>query len=250
MKENAQRILTWLYPAERASRWVAVSELPLVAPDLTAGGVQSVLGYLQQRRRVVLERVSGVPAVSITTHGMRALEAKIPALAPSRRAWKGQWQAVFFLTAPSGDKNFRFLRRLLVEHFAVAVSRGVYLYPGGLPERLSFELRQGYEGAVMVTELADWTYGDEKEILGRILHWGDLMNAYSSISREVDRLLRIDSTIKGLNYQQKLQFSSVFSRLFNVMRGDFGLQKHYFPQGENGVDLLFSLHALSALGEE
>lgn len=246
MKENAQRILTWLYPPEKTARWVGVAELALVAPDLTPGGLQSVLQYLREKRRILVERVDGVQTITITTHGMRALEAEIPAFSLARREWKGEWQGIFFLKAPAQDPHFRFLRRLLLEVSAFPLTRGMFIFPGALPERVLFELRNAYEGAVTVVALKDWTFGDEKEIIGSALSLSDLASTYSSISKEIDTLLALEKAINAFNHQQKLDFSSVFDRLFLALQTDTGLQKRYFPQVESGVELLFSLHYISS----
>lgn len=248
MKDNVQRILSWLYPSEKTSRWVQVAELPFVAPALTPGGLQSILLYLQAHKRVVLEKVSGNQMVSITTHGMRALEAKIPAFSPARRAWQGEWQGIFFLTAPTQDKNFRFLRHLLLDAFAIPISRGMFVYPGPLPERVTFELHNSYEGGVVVIGLKDWQFGDEKDVIGRILQLGDLTTTYSSVSKEIDRLLAFDTPLISFTDQQKLLFSSVFDRLFAALQIDRGVQKAYFPQVQTGTELLFGLQNISSRG--
>lgn len=247
MKENAQRILTWLYPPDTTARWVEAAELALVAPDMTRGGLQSVLQYLQGRRRILLERFRGTQAVTITAHGMRALEAEIPAFSPARRQWKREWQGVFFLKAPAQDAHFRFLRRVLLEAGALPLARGMFIFPGALPERVLFELRNAYEGAVTVVTFRDWIFGDEKEIIGSLLSLSDLASTYSSISKEIDTLLASDTAINSFNHPQKLLFSSVFNRLFSALQTDTGLQKHYFPQVEGGVELLFSLQHISSL---
>mgnify|MGYP003334287879 CR=1 FL=1 len=241
-------MLAWLYPPDRSSRWVAIDELALVAPDLTSGGLQSTINYLESKKSLVTERLEGQLSVSITTHGMRALEEQLPAFSAKKRQWKGNWQGVFFLEAPAGDNNFRFLRRLLTNVAAVPVSRGMYLYPGELPEKVIFELNSSYVGSVMVVEFAQWVFGDEKEIIGSTLQLGDLVDAYSSISKEIDTLLTVDQTLISFTDQQKLRFSSIYDRLFGALQHDLGVQRAYFPQVENGVDLLFRLQTLSSMG--
>lgn len=248
MKQNAQRMLSWLYPPEKTSRWISTAELRLVAPDLTRGGLQSILGYLQSRKRIVLERIAGEQSASITTHGMRALEEQLPALSLKKRQWKGNWQGVFFLEAPRGDKNFRFLRRILTNVYAIPLARGMYLYPGELPEKVIFELRSTYVGSVLVVEFSEWVFGDEQEIIGSALQLGDLQDSYSSISREIDSLLSLDESLISFTDQRKVQFSSIFSRLYHNLENDFGVQKAYFPQVDSGVDLLFNFQKISFMG--
>ncbi|HEX9817379.1 MAG TPA: hypothetical protein VGA89_00565 [Patescibacteria group bacterium] len=247
MKENAQRILSWLYPSDKAVRWVRSEEFGVVAPDLTDGGLQSVLLFLQKRKRVVIERLEGQQLVSITTHGMRALEEQIPAFVPQRRTWQGDWQGIFFLRSPRSDQHFRFLRRLLTNGFALPVSRGVFLYPGKLPEKIIFELNSGYEGAVLVAEFKNWSFGDEKELISEILALSDMINTYSGISKEIDKLLTLDQSLIEFTDQAKLRFSSVFDRLFTTLKNDYGIQQAYFPQEKTGIELLFALQKLSFL---
>jgi hypothetical protein len=246
MKENAQRLLTWLYPSDKTARWVKLDELSLVAPQLTEGGLQSVLSYLQQHKRLVIERFDGQQLASITTHGMQALTGQIPAFQAQRRNWQGSWQGVFFLQAPKSDQNFRFLRRLLLGSFALPVNRGIFLYPGNLPEKITFELNTSYEGAVIVTEFKQWSFGDEREVIGSILNFSDQVNSYSGVSKEIDKLLRLETPLIEFTDQSKLRFSSVFDRLFANLKNDFGVQQAYFPQVKGGVDLLFELQNLSS----
>jgi len=246
MKENAQRILSWLYPPGKTARWVKTAELAMIAPDLTPGGLQSTLSFLQAKKRIRLEKVENQPLASVTTHGMRALEGQIPVFLPARREWKGQWQGVFFLEAPKQDNHFRFLRRILLNNHALPVTRGMFLYPGELPDRISFELHNTYEGCVMVVQLKDWLFGEEQEIIGSSLGLTDLAETYSGISKEIDSLLTEEVSLIVFTDQAKLRFFSVFDRLYSALKLDYGLQHFYFPQVPNGVDLLFQLQNISS----
>jgi hypothetical protein len=248
MKENTQRILSWLYPAEKTARWVPARELALIVPATTQGGLQSILAFMQENKRILLERVDNQLTASITSHGMRALEAQLPAFLPERREWQGDWQAIFFLNAPKQDKHFRFLRRVLLGAHALPVSRGMFLYPGELPDRVTFELRQSYEGSVLAVKLKSWTFGDEQEIIGSAFQLSDLADSYSSVGKEIDSLLALDAPLIAFTDQAKLRFISVFDRLFSALHTDFGVQQIYFPQVETGVSLLFRLQKLSSQG--
>ena len=248
MKDNSLRILTWLYPKDNQSRWVDVDELSLFLPNMTASGLQSSLFFLQKKKKVVLEKIDSVQAVSITSHGMRSLEKAIPAFSQQRRQWRGEWWAIVFLQAPKHDKNFRFLRRVLLAEHSLPLTRGVFLFPGQLSEKLSYELRNSYEGDVMVAPFKNWTFGDDKEIIGSILGMSDLANSYSSVSKEIARLLENETDIKGLSDQSKMAISSVYDRLYTSLKNDFGILHEYYPHVTPGVDLVFSLQSLSSMG--
>lgn len=248
MKENSTRILTWLYPKDGNSRWVNTEELRFFVPEVTSAGLQSLLFFLHKKKKILVEKIGGTQAISITSHGMKALEEEIPAFSLERREWKGDWWAIVFLEAPSQDKNFRFLRRVLLAEHGLPLTRGVFLFPGYLPEKVSYELRQSYEGLVMVAPLKNWYFGDDKEIIGSILRISDLANAYSSISKELSSLLEKENTIKGFMYQPKNSISSVFDRLFSSLKNDFGVLHEYYPHVPSGVDLVFKLQQLSSMG--
>ncbi|MFZ5437697.1 MAG: hypothetical protein ACOZAK_01430 [Patescibacteria group bacterium] len=248
MKDNSTRILTWLYPKDNLSRWVDVQELSLFLPTITEAGLQSSLFYLQQRKKIILERINSTQAISITSHGKRSLEQAIPAFSPQRRQWHGEWWAVIFLQAPKHDHNFRFLRRILLTEHSLALTRGVFLFPGPLSEKVSYELRNSYEGSVMVAPFKNWTFGDDKEIIGSILQLSDLANSYSSISNEIASLLEKETSIKIASNQSKIEISSVFDRLYGSLKNDFGILHEYYPHVPSGLDLVFSLQALSSMG--
>jgi len=248
MKDNSTRILTWLYPKDNFSRWVDINELSIFLPSLTPTGLQSSLLFLQDKKKVILERINGVSAISITSHGKRSLERVIPAFSPLRRQWKGDWLAVTFLQAPKHDKNFRFLRRVLLAEHALPLTRGVFLFPGNLTEKVSYELRNSYEGHVMVAAFRNWTFGDDREIIGSILGMSDLANSYSSISNEIASLLEKETSIKRSTNQSKIEICSVFDRLHSALKNDFGILHEYYPHISSGVDLVFSLQSLSSMG--
>jgi hypothetical protein len=245
MKTNTLRLLCWLYEQEGTTRWVDVRELHWIVPEMTPGGLHSVLLYLQERKRIVLERTEGQLWARITAHGMKMLEARLPAVSAISQPWGGVWQAVIFVKPPAADRGFRALRRALIAARAVPLTRGVFLYPGELPESITVKLYRGYEGAVTVVQLQEWTFGSGQTAIASIVGIGDLTSAYSSISKEIDRLLIFSTPLIGLNHQQKLMFSSVFSRLYSALQSDLGLQNIYFPQEETGSNILFRLQKIS-----
>lgn len=214
MKDNSTKILTWLYPKDNQSRWVDTEELSVLLPTMTNAGLQSSLLFLQEKKKIILERINSTQAVSITSHGIKSLEKAIPAFSQQRRQWSGEWWAIIFLQAPKHDKNFRFLRRVLLAEHSLPLTRGIFLFPGAITEKLSYELRNSYEGCVMVANFKNWTFGDDREVIGSILGLSDLANSYSSISKEISSLLEKESSIKRASNQSKMAICSVFDRLY------------------------------------
>jgi len=80
------------------------------------------------------------------------------------------------------------------------------------------------------------------------LRISDLANTYSSISKEIDRLLEKKTIEKRAVNQSKIDISSIFDRLFTALQNDFGVLHEYYPQVQSGVDLVYSLQNLVAMG--
>src|SRR5687767_13547175 len=137
MKKTAQKILLSLYQPETFR--LSLKELEFLNENQTASGFKSIVYHLERSGYVRLERLDGEPWVSLTSHGKEAVEDLFPAFHPRHLHWEGTWSCLVFRTAPSTDPEFRYLRKLLVKVNAAALSRGVYLYPGGFPDRVLSE---------------------------------------------------------------------------------------------------------------
>lgn len=248
MKINARKLLVWLYSSDSKNPlWSSYSELAQLLPDLTQAGLRSLVNLLAKGNKILVERVSGRARIGLTKGGYEELENLFPALSRKRSGWAGQWSCLLFLDAPASDKNFRYLRYLLIKEKAFQLSRGVYLYPDNFPERVLDVCRELYQLSVVVFGLKNWVLGEERKILVEKLQLLDLLENYSGVSNELDSMLGKIKDENELSEKDKKQLFSVFTRLFSIVEIDEGFLEHYFPDENNCKKLLKKLHFLSSL---
>lgn len=238
MKQNSQKILAWLYPVTDGSFSMAQDDLQLLLPEMTPGGRRSLLHYLRGKHLLRSERLENKTYISLTSHGKALSAAEFRPFGNELSDWSGVWAVVIFLSPPKSDEGFRYLRQTLLENHFVSLSRGVYLYPGSIPQGVESLLQELYVGAVSVLEAQKWLFGDEREFINEKYALNDLAEVYSGISREINQLLNTESQQKGLIEKESKQIYSVFERLFAVLGNDPGLMKYYYPQVPTAKTLL------------
>lgn len=253
MKENTQKLLMWLHqPHETqaqetsknkqvsSQRTIEYDQLRLLLLDLTPGGRRSLIHHLSRKHLIRSERLPRATGryphtqLSLTPHGATALATQFPVFATDRENWAGEWSALIFLQAPSSDPHFRYLRALLLDHRAFQLRRGVYLHPGQFPAKIIDTCRDLYVGQVVITELAEWLFGDERSTINDHFMLSDLMSIYSGISSEINQLLTDKNQQKGLTDKFQRRIFSVFDRLFTALSQDVGLLGHYYPSARLG----------------
>jgi len=245
MKQNTQKLLTWLYSsAEKRSYVINYRQLKLILPDMTAGGRRSLVHYLTKKLLIRTERINDQIHISLTSHGIDALVAQFPVFNEAWQQWQGEWSVLIFRSGPKGDLHFRYLRQLLLDNHAFSLSRGVYLYPGMLPNQVVSVLKEMYVGAVVVVVTNQWSFGDERNIVNRHDLLLDLVEVYSGISKEINQLLVLKNNQKRLTKKARLQVYSVFDRLFNVLGQDPGFLQYYYPNLLTVAALLNQLHSM------
>lgn len=245
MKQNTQKLLTWLYsPVEERSYAVDYRQLALILPDMTSGGRRSLVHYLTQKLLIRTERMSDKTLISLTPHGIDALVAQFPAFNEIHQQWQGQWSILIFRSGPKGDPHFRYLRQLLLDNHAFSLSRGVYLYPGELPEQVINVCKKMYVGAVVIVATHQWSFGDERRIINQHYLLSDLAEVYSGVSKEINQLLELKNNQKRLTKKSRLQIYSVFNRLFNILSQDPGFLHYYHPHVLTAPMLLKQLHSI------
>lgn len=239
MKENAKKTLLLLYTKPSEPYFFATAQLlKSLMPLLSDSGHRSLLSLLKSRGLITSESILGETTYRITTTGLASLKTALPAMVRSELQWEGTWACLVFKQAPPGDQQFRYLRTLLVKYQSLALARGVYLYPDAFPTAVITEIETRYSKAVSLFQLGKWLSDDERQIA--IEHYGlsDLIQTYSGISNEIERLTSRKRVNKALNQQEKTLLSSLFNRLYEILSEDMGLILHYFPQVKSGAEVL------------
>jgi hypothetical protein len=243
MKESTKKLLFLLLPEEENDRlWIAVQQLQCVVPQLSAAGFQSLLFLLEKREFIRVNRRSQPNTVSLTPYGLEALKQEFPAFSSKGRSFEQQ-RLLLFLEAPQSDRNFRFLRQLLLKHYAIPLTRAVFLYQGDLSEVVEKELFLRYKNSVVVVSADTWLVGDRYKIIGRKLRMDDFFSIYSGISNEIDRLISIKEMKKTFMDSEKEKFNLVYDRFLRLLVELHPLFFLYFPQVKSPEELLFQLRS-------
>ena len=241
MKENSKKILLFLYPTENEPVWLDFKQLQSLLPSLSKTGLQSSLFLLDKKDLLRIDKTQALWRYSLSSHGKSQLEDLFPALKPVISEWRGEWSLVVFLQAPGTDKNFRYLRSYLTKNKAVNLTRSVYLLPGVLTEKVKTDLQKSYKNAVLVLKVAEWLFGDDFKVIGQRAGLNDLFDLYSSISKELDRLIRVKQNHKTFTQQENLNYFSALDRFLEVLCVDEALLGIYFPEVEGAKKILAKL---------
>jgi DNA-binding transcriptional regulator PaaX len=242
MKQTTKKILLWLYPTDVSTeRVVNVDELRLILPELKDSGFRSLLNLLKKQHLISQENEAAQSVYRLTSYGKTSLEAEFPLFSNLMSDWSGEWSMIVFLNAPKSDKQFRYLRKFLIDNRCGQLSRGVYLYPGTIPTELHKLLLSMYVNAVLVTGVKGWLFGDERSVIIETFNLSDLKSGYSGISKEVYSLLKQKNIQKGFDGGDKQDICLVFDRLAILLNEDLGLFQHYYPDVRSGRELLSQL---------
>ncbi len=245
MKKNTQKILLALYSqvGEIKNR-VPVANLQALVSELSGGGFRSLLFALKKQEVIVTQKVLGVTTVSITHHGTMLLESEFPALSSKWDQWDGRWECLVFMESSSLDKQFRFLRNLLISEGALAVNRGVYLSPGSFSDVILKECQNSYYSNVLIFSVQTWKLATESSFVIEKYGLLDIAEAYSGVSNDVDRLLKMVVDKKGLTHSHKISINLVYDRVVEILLEDPGFCTFYFKEVENIKKSLLRLNSL------
>ncbi len=245
LKENSLKLLLALYQPDNSKEVLGMDyeRMELILPELTPAGRRSLISHLHKNDLVYKQRTDRT-LIYQTQHGKRLLEAQFPVFNSQMRDWSGEWCLVQFLTPPSSDKSFRYLRSLLVEGNAAAISRGSYLVTSVMADALIGELEASYRSAVVVVKLESFLFGDERAIMDQFFNLSDSQQLYSGISREINELLASTSNLSNLSDPQKKRLCSVFDRFYSLIQKDIGITQYYFPRVEGAEDILRRLQKI------
>lgn len=239
MRENSKKILLFLFPSVDEPVWLTFAQLSELLPNLTKAGLMSALFLLDKKDLLRIDKTQSNWRYSLSTHGVSFLKGLFPALKASPLNRQGKWSILVFLKAPKADKNFRYLRNFLAQNQVIALTRAVYLIPITLVDKVMPELDKTYINAVLLVEVGEWMFGDDYKIIGQRAGLQDLFELYSSISKEIDRLISVKLINKTFTQQENLDFHSALDRFFAILGQDNALMSIYYPEVVTPEELLF-----------
>jgi len=149
-----------------------------------------------------------------------------------------------FMDSPSFDKQFRYLRKLLLSEGALAISRGVYISPGGFSQVVIKECQTSYISNVLVFSVGDWKIAAESSFIIEKYGLLDVAETYSGVSNDVTRLIKSDDGEIRLTDSQKISLNLVYDRLVEVLLEDPGFCTFYFKEVENIKNIVLRLNSL------
>lgn len=249
MKVTTQKLLLALYTTTVQPLWLGYEVIEFLLPEITPAGQRSLIAQLKQKSLLSVERQEHAPTgrdktmVRATQQGQQAVKAQFPAFS-ELRGWEGDWTAIHFLSAPSQDPNFRYLRGLLLQRKAIPLNRGHYLYPGTLPEDILRTCQNLYTKEVFIVKLGENILGDLQTLFYPTYALSDISQNYSGISKEIIGLLRKKQPFIDLNDQQKKSIYLVFDRFFTALVQDPGITHFYYPQSPDPLTLLADFQEL------
>lgn len=230
MKNNTRKLLLFLYPKLKERYALPLSSLELICPDLTNSGRLSLVKLLEKRGWVLLlNQPDKQKTISLTSLGRAALEREIPLLLPKNSDELKRWTGVLFCQSSKRDPEFRNLRRLIINNGGLALSRGMYLFAGGLPVKLQNVVSSLYEQQISIFTIDEWIFGKDPALLFDKSGLARIVDLYSSVSKEADELLSISDNNKSLNNKRKKQIESLIQRLYDNSLEDCALVQRFYP---------------------
>lgn len=230
LKQNTLKVLLTLLATERANgSGLTGQNIKSLLQDITTTGARSLLVLLERKKLIYKRKVFGATTFHIAELGLHALKTAFPALQSDWRTWNGSWTVIAFLDAPSGDAQFRYLRKLLTSHYAMPLSRGIYAKAGNFSPEVTVQLQNVYLGHVIIFSVSEWIQGFDKPVVFEYYDLPDKATDLSGISNDSIRLLDIISSSNRLNNQQKNNLITLVDRYIDFLRSDPGFVHYYFP---------------------
>lgn len=247
-KQNTLKVLVCLYAVERAQQsGLTLLQSQELLSGLTATGCRSLLILLEKKKLIFRKRLLGTTTYVISEQGVKALKDSFPSLNQQWEQWDGKWMAVSFLAALKTDKQFRYLRQLLVSDGGLPLGRGFYVKANGFSSRVLQQLSDLYQGAVTVFWVGEWIQGFDRPLIFSYYDLNDIATSLSGISGDVSRLLSISSIEKRLNKKQKNNLYIAVDRLVSCLRENPGFLRYYFPEAPDTTTLLVNIGKLLQL---
>lgn len=248
MKENSKKILLWLYREQNLKNYfdkpVLTNSLKEVLPELKETTFRSLINLLYKDGLIDTQKLNKKSYVSITDLGIRTVNRLFPALSENWQDWDGSWECLVFTTAPKGDKQFRFMRKKLIDIGAISVTRGVYFMPNGFSKDFIDLCLKLYKNSVIVFGLSEFVIGINKSHILEKYSIADINNSYSGISKEVEILLNKISNKKTLINQYKINMCSIFDRYYQILSEDSGFVQYFFQSKITAKNILLMINSV------
>lgn len=246
MRENTKKLLLFLYPTQDQVWWLTFTQLHRLLPQLSVAGLRSALFLLDKREFLRIDRTGSEWRYALSSHGQSFVAGLFPVFSVTTKQDLA-WLLLVFLQAPSSDRNFRFLRSHLLNNQGIQLTRGVYLLPEISVDKVQEELRHSYKNSVLLLRVGEWLFGDDYKIIGQKAGLSDLASVYSSISRELDRLISVKLQKKTFTQQENSTFHSALDRFLSTLDQDQSILLRYFPDVASPKQLLAAFQKLLLL---
>ncbi|MBP9819914.1 hypothetical protein KBC79_04195 [Candidatus Woesebacteria bacterium] len=244
MKKNTETILLALYPASNDQWFLPLHAIYALVPQLSGGGKRSLLHLLKKEEYISTVQVGTQTRVYLDSRGRELLISRFPALSERWGQWNGGWACCVFVEAPRFDRQFRYLRQLLLKEGCFALSRGVYIAPFPFSSILMGELSDRYSAATAVFTVEQWQFQREQSFVLAHLGIADVLTAYSGVSSEITDLLGVIGNSTTASDQQKKLIRTVFDRFCESLGHDPGFASYYGGGQQMPAQLLSALQPL------
>lgn len=171
------------------------------------------------------------PFFRLTSRGREKLLSFFPFYLRPRGKWDKTWRIVILKTAQGNQKSkLRTLRTLLQDSGFRKFSRGVYLSPWPISEKIRVFLLEGaFSAKVAVIESKNFLFMDHEQITKEIWQLNSLMNGYYKLINQIRSLLRRKNGQNSLTLKEKREFSLISDSYFSLLTKDPGLPRKLLP---------------------
>ncbi len=221
MRLTTTKILLATCPVSPDSTWlVPIDKLRILTPGLTVRGFESLIFLLKTRQWLTSSVLTDGTYVQLTQLGIEAISGQFPALLKPTNTQPTDWYLVLFSRPPAGDPSFRYLRRLVLQHGAVQLTRGQYMFSLAIPGDVNLVLKRLYSDSVYVCRVSEWLAG---YISPRILsqnQTAELITISSGLSKQMDRLLVKFNRNKRLTVNDKKTIVGLYDQLIFILKNN------------------------------
>jgi hypothetical protein len=220
MKINTQKLLLFLYLSKKAQELkIGYTELTLLFPEISSGGVRSLIHYLKKNNLLFVRKEGKEAFFSLSPLGDLKVQKLFPFVIPrSNKENSRTTVLLFFHTPPSHDPSFMTLRKEIKKSGFIPLQRSLYFYQGALPEKILSLCQEKYFSSVLLLQNPTWVIENAFVFLKDKTDKESFENILSGISKEIDGLILKKHEDSLSTYQAKLSMFSVFERIFFVIK--------------------------------